>query len=176
MKPFLLSVTTCVLLSYAQVPLAATMYRCGNSFQDTPCANQNYSKSMKAAKASNTTTKNGDLSPYQVDADCKQRGDAAKKMMWLRETGKTKEEQLERAEDAQTQALVNEVYNNRGTSLEVKNAIEQSCMQQKEQNKLADELLKEAKRLKKNPYSPTGNVASEKSLATGKASDQSIND
>jgi len=171
MKPFLLSVTTCVLFCSAQVALAATMYRCGNSFQDTPCANQNYSKSMKAAKASNSTAKNGDLSPYQVDADCKQRGDAAKKMMWLRETGKTKEEQLERAEDEQTQALVNEVYNNRGTSLEVKNAIEQSCMQQKEQSKLADELLKEAKRLKKNPYSPAGNVASEKSLATGKASD-----
>jgi hypothetical protein len=57
---------------------------------------------------------------------------------------------------------VNEVYNNRGTTLEVKNTIEQSCMQQKEQNKLAEELLKEAKRLKKTPYTPSGNTASEK--------------
>jgi len=162
MKLFLLSITTSVVLCYTQVTTAATMYRCGNSFQDTPCANQNYSKTIKAAKASSTVAKSGDLSPYQVDADCKQRGDAAKKMMWLRQTGKTKEEQLESAEDEQAQALVNEVYNNRGTTLEVKNAIEQSCMQQKEQNKLAEELLKEAKRLKKTPYTPSGNTASEK--------------
>jgi hypothetical protein len=137
------------------------MYRCGSSFQDTPCANQNYSKTMKAAKASDGATKDRDLSPYQVDADCKQRGDEAKKMMWLRQTGKTKEEQLESAEDAQTLALENEVYNNRGTSLEVKNAIEQSCMQQKEQNKLAEDLLIEAKRLKKTPYAPASKVTSE---------------
>lgn len=161
MKSLLLSITTCVLLCNAQLTLAATMYRCGSSFQDTPCANQNYSKTMKSAKASDGATKGRDLSPYQVDADCKQRGDAAKKMMWLRQTGRTKEEQLESAEDAQTLSLVNEVYNNRGTSLEVKNAIEQSCMQQKEQNKLAENLLIEAKQLKKTPYAPASKVTSE---------------
>ncbi|MDP2152494.1 MAG: hypothetical protein Q8J66_02405 [Methylotenera sp.] len=167
MKPLLLSVTTSVLLCNAQLTLAATMYLCGSSFQDTPCANQNYSKTMKAAKASDGATKDRNLSPYQVDADCKQRGDTAKKMMWLRQTGKTKEEQLAKeepldgTENAQNQALVHEVYNNRDTVLEVKNIIEQSCMQQKEQNKLAEELLIEAKRLKKPPYAPAGKVTSE---------------
>jgi len=154
MKSLLLSITTCVLLCNAQLTLAATMYRCGSSFQDTPCANQNYSKTMKAAKASDGAPKDRDLSPYKVDADCKQRGDAAKKIMWQRQVGKTKEEQLEAAQDTQTHALVSEVYHHRGTILEVRNSIEQACMQQKEQDQLAEQLLLAAKKLKQRNGSP----------------------
>lgn len=150
---------TCALLSSAQATLAATTYRCGNSFQDTPCANQIDHKAGKSTKSANANaatvtstttvgTKSGDLSPYQIDADCKQRGDAAKKIMWLREIGKTKEDQLSNAQDEPTQALIHEVYSNRGSSLDVKNKIEQSCMQQKEQDRLAEQLLSAAKKLK----------------------------
>lgn len=159
MKSFFLNLTTCVLLCSTQATLAATTYRCGNSFQDTPCANQSDHKTGKPTKSasaskSETTnatsvgTKSADLSPYQIDADCKQRGDAAKKMMWLREIGKTKEDQLSNAPDEPTQALIHEVYSNRGSSLDVKNKIEQAGMQQKEQDKLAEQLLSAARKLK----------------------------
>ncbi|HEY0842365.1 hypothetical protein [Methylotenera sp.] len=149
MKLFLLNLLTCALLCCAQVTTAATMYRCGNSFQDTPCVNHSYSKAMNsAAKQANDTEAKKDLSPYVVDAGCKQRGDAAKKIMWQRQVGKTKEEQLETAQDSQTHALISEVYNHRGTILEVRNSVEQTCMQQKEQDQLAEQLLLAAKKLK----------------------------
>jgi hypothetical protein len=149
MKPFLLNVIACALLCCAQALPAATMYRCGNSFQDTPCVNHSYSKAMNTtAKPANGTEAKKDLSPYVVDAGCKQRGDVAKKIMWQRQVGKTKEEQLEAAQDTQTHALVSEVYNHRGTILEVRNSIEQACMQQKEQDQLAEQLLLAAKKLK----------------------------
>lgn len=176
MQSFLLNLMTCELLSSAQVALAATTYRCGNSFQDTPCANQTNHKTGKPTKSTSAGTgatadtsatsvgaKSGDLSPYQIDADCKQRGDAAKKMMWLREIGKTKEDQLSNAQDEPTQALIHEVYSNRGSSLDVKNKIEQSCMQQKEQDRLAEQLLSAAKKLKQRDGSTSTKVTEQSS-------------
>ena len=172
MQSFLLNLMTCALLSSAQVTLAATTYHCGNSFQDTPCANQIDHKAGKPTKSANANAgtgatsvgaKSGDLSPYQIDADCKQRGDAAKKMMWLREIGKTKEDQLSNSQDEPTQALIHEVYSNRGSSLDVKNKIEQSCMQQKEQDRLAEQLLSAAKKLKQRDGSTSTKVTEQSS-------------
>lgn len=152
-----------ILLLCTQAALAADMYRCGNSFQDTPCANSNNSKVIKGlAKTTGSPAQNGDLSPIKIDADCKQRGDAAKKIMWLREVGKTREQQLESAQDGRTQALIKDVYNHRGSSVDVRNAIEQECMQQKEQDKLADKLLIEALRLKGNGNLPVESTANSK--------------
>jgi len=155
MQPLLLNMIACALLCNAQAAFSATMYRCGNSFQDTPCVNHSYSKTLNtAAKPANGSEATKDLSPYVVDAGCKQRGDAAKKIMWQRQVGKTKEEQLEAAQDTQTHALVSEVYHHRGTILEVRNSIEQACMQQKEQDQLAEQLLLAAKKLKQRNGSP----------------------
>ena len=160
MKPFFLNLLACALLCCAQVTIAATMYRCGNSFQDTPCVNHSYSKAMStAAKSANGTEAKKDLSPYVVDASCKQRGDAAKKIMWQRQVGKTKEQQLEAAQDTQTHALISEVYNHRGTILEVRNSVEQECMRQIEQDQLAEQLLLAAKKLKQRNGS-SGSVSS----------------
>lgn len=163
MKSILLKILAGTLLLCAQATHAADMYRCGNSFQDTPCANGNNSKTIKgAAKATSDTSQNGDLSPIRIDADCKQRGDAAKKIMWLREVGKTQAQQLESAQDSHTQALIKDVYNHRGSSLEVRNAIEQECMQQKEQDKLADKLMIEAQRLRGNGNLPVEGATNSK--------------
>lgn len=125
------------------------MYRCGNSFQDTPCINGNNSKATQSpTKVNGSPAHQSTASALKVDADCKQRGDDAKKIMWLREAGKTQAQQLENTTDYNTKALIRDVYNHRGTSLEVKNAIEQACMQQKEQDKLANQLMLEAQHLK----------------------------
>lgn len=164
MHSILLKLLTGTLLFCTQATFAADMYRCGNSFQDTPCANSNNSKVIKgAAKTTSSTAQNGDLSPIKIDADCKQRGDAAKKIMWLREVGKTRDQQLESAQDGYTQILIKDVYNHRGSSVEVRNAIEQECMQQKEQDMLADKLIIEGMRLKRKGNVPVESVANSKS-------------
>jgi len=139
------------LLVCSQATLAANFYRCGNSYQDTPCtsASVNNKTIKSSAKTTSSVSSNNDLQQFaKIDVDCKQRGDAAKKISWTREVGKTLDQQLESAKDGYTQALVRDVYNHRGSSLDVKNAIEQECMQQKEQDKLADKLIIEAQKLR----------------------------
>lgn len=163
MQSILLKIVAGILLLSTQAAFAADMYRCGNSFQDTPCANSNNSKVIKGvAKTTGSSAQNGDLSPIKIDADCKQRGDAAKKIMWLREVGKTRDQQLESATDSHTQTLIRDVYNHRGSSIDVRNAIEQECMQQKERDLLADKLLSEAMRLKRNGNLPVESAANSK--------------
>jgi len=151
------TVAGAVLLVSSQTALAANFYRCGSSYQDTPCLSTGANnKTIKNnAKVANTDS----LQPVKVDADCKQRSEAAKKIMWAREVGKTLDQQLESSSDKYSQALIKDVYNHRGSSLEVKNAIEQECMQQKEQNKLADKLIIEAQRLRGKGNSNLGNAA-----------------
>lgn len=141
------------LLVCSQSGLAADFYRCGNSYQDTPCTSTNdKNKTIKnSAKTTNGVSSNSDLQQFaKIDVDCKQRGESTKKISWAREGGKTLDQQLESAKDGQTQALMREVYNHRGSSLDVRNAIEQECMQQKEQDKLADKLIIEAQKLRSN--------------------------
>ncbi len=164
--PIKLAIFATLIFCY-QAASAATLYRCGNSFQDTPCLNGASSKPVKtSSKAPSTSTLNGNLTPYSIDADCKERGQAAKKIMWSREVGKTQEQQLESSHDA---ALVKEVYNQRGTTLEVQSAVEQQCMKQKDQDDLANRLLIEAQRLKGNTSQTSTN------LPTSSSSPQVIN-
>ena len=148
MKFIILHSIAGIIVLLAQTSTAADMYRCGNAFQDTPCITSNSKTTKDAVKATSAKQQNNHLSPFNIDADCKQRGDAAKKIMWLREVGKTQAQQLEGAQDSQTKTLIKDVYSHNGSSLEVRNAIEQECMQQKEQDKLAEKLLIESNRLK----------------------------
>jgi len=146
MKSIILSGIAGIIVLFAQTSAAADIYRCGKSFQDTPCIN---SKTTKDATKTNSGKQvNNHLSPFNIDTDCEQRGDAAKKIMWLREVGKTQAQQLDSAQDDQTKILIRDVYSHQGSSLEVKNSIEQECMQQKEQDILAEKLLAESKKLK----------------------------
>jgi hypothetical protein len=125
------------LIIYSQSTIAANLYRCGNSYQDTPCKDSTSSKPVKKiAQSSNQPTQH-------IDADCKQRGDEAKKIMWAREVGKTADQQIE--EGVASKGLIREVYNLRGSSLEVKNAIEKECMVQKEQDRAANAMIEALK-------------------------------
>jgi len=170
MKLFMLKALICALFVCSQSALATDMYRCGNSFQDTPCASTSGTKlgakpfsKNSGTKSTNTTSNNSvanenQASP-QVDVDCKQRGDAAKKISWMREIGKTADDQIATAPDSESQALVKDVYNHRGNSLQVKYAIEHECMQQKEKNRLAEKLMIEAERLRSGGSISNGSVA-----------------
>ncbi len=137
-------------LIYAQSSIAADLYRCGNSYQDTPCKETTAVKPIKSIASSSSKAADGNQVAQKIDADCKQRGNAAKKIMWAREGGKTADQQIEEAQDGFSRVLIRDVYTHRGSSLEVRNAIEQECMQQKEQDRLAVKLIIEAQRLRGN--------------------------
>lgn len=137
-QSYLFKLLAISLIIYSQSTIAANLYRCGNSYQDTPCKESAFDKPVrKIAQSSNQITQH-------IDADCKQRGDEAKKIMWAREVGKTADQQIEEAQSGYSKGLIREVYTHRGSSLEVKNAIEKECMVQKEQDRAANALIEAA--------------------------------
>ena len=137
----------------AQLAHAGNLYRCGNTYQDSPCQNTTLGKNVKKI-AVPTTNQARDTSPTLIDFDCKEKGEKAKKIMWMREIGKTADEQVLSPPDGASQGLIKEVYSHRGSSLEVRNAIEKTCMEQKERDKLAAQMMAEAQRLRAGNANP----------------------
>jgi hypothetical protein len=131
MKSFLLSTLIFSLLTCSQGLLAADLYRCGASYQATPCATKKMPASKTVAPISNKIDANEKPPIIPLDADCRRRGSATKKIMALREIGKTESEQLANTRSASYQALIKDVYKFHGTAFQVKTAIERECMQKK---------------------------------------------
>ncbi len=154
MKKITLKALFCALLVCSQIA-TAQLYRCGNTYQDSACANAASAKPISKSGAVKNTAQpinnsvNIENQPIlTVDVDCKQRGEAAKKIMWMREIGKTADDQIATPPDGASSGLIRDVYNHKGSSLQVQDAIQQECMQQKEKDKLAVKLMAEAERLR----------------------------
>jgi len=144
-----------VLLVFSQPILADDLYRCGNTYQDTPCKNAASSKPIGKSSVNKNTahieykaTSNNNRVPAVVSVDCKQRGESAKKIMRKREAGKTVDDQLNAEHDSVSQALIKDVYSHNGSSFQVQNAIEHECIQQQEKSRLSEKQMIESKRLK----------------------------
>jgi hypothetical protein len=60
------------------------------------------------------------------------RGEQARKLMWARETGKTRDEQLATAKTQQERLLIEEIYVMRGNSLQVATAVRDKCIKERE--------------------------------------------
>ena len=162
---------------FLQQANAGTMYRCGNTYQDTKCvstaASKVVGKTATVGLQSPATQLSTSQSPasqlpasgttLKIDADCVMQGETAKKIMWMREIGKTADDQLSSVKDALTRQLIPVVYQHRGSSIEVKTQIEQECMQQKEKDRLATQLIIEAQRLRSGGKMP--NSATSKPVA-----------
>jgi hypothetical protein len=133
MKPLLLIALVFAILAYSQTALAADLYRCGINYQVTPCKNtvKNIPASKTAGPIINKIDANEKPPIIPVDRDCKHRSNAAKKIINLREIGKTESEQLVAAHSKGSQALIKEVYKHHGSAFQVTRAIERECMQQK---------------------------------------------
>lgn len=129
---------------FSQAIFSADLYRCGNTFQDTPCtgaikskvtANTNHSPKLNNANET-------------VDIDCSQKGEIAKKIMWMREIGKTAQDQTSTATDSLTKEIIAQVYQLKGSSPQVKAMIERECMLQKEKDLLFAKMMVDAQRLR----------------------------
>lgn len=130
---------------------AQKMYRCGNSFQDLPCAGAQQGKVVgnvgaPAAAATGTPPK---------DAQCTRRGAEALKIVWMRDNGASKERQISDMDSNSAFAgnreegrqLVESVYSRRGSAPEVRAAIEAECIAEKERFAQAAALAAAALRL-----------------------------
>lgn len=122
----------------AQPAQAQTMYRCGSTYQDTPCQNAPANKTLSMST--------GPKSAAPVsDVQCAGRGAEALKLTWQREAGKTLEQQLTGVTNPTQRALVEETYSIRGSAPEVRSAIEQACLKRKEEALKAAALLEAAR-------------------------------
>lgn len=153
MKLFVSKALICALLTYSQVTLADELYRCNNGYQDTPCRD---TVSKKTVPITSNSPINGQQPiTATVDADCKERGEAAKKISLLRDTGKTADQQIKSAPD--DAALIQNIYNRHGAPLQVQNAIEHECMQNKEKDRLTKKQMIEAENLRNGGNVPSKN-------------------
>ena len=108
------------------------LYRCGNQYQQFPCASGQPGKPVNASGAGKSAA-----ASTATDAECAARGMASQKIMWAREAGATQDKQLAELrangqhDGAQTK-LIAAVYARRGTVPEVRAAIEAECAAEKD--------------------------------------------
>lgn len=131
------------LLACSQAAVAGGAYRLGpESPPPKPQPYKNKAKILPPHKPNEPINNsiNNKIGPTQkafishVDASCKRRSDAAKKIIRLREIGKTESEQLATANDNDAKTLIHEVYELLGTSAQIESEIALECMRQKKLN------------------------------------------
>lgn len=105
---------------------AQTLYRCGKSFQDRPCA-----AGEAGQVVSSTPSRQADTNAA-ADPICTLRAEQARKIMWARETGRTRDDQLATAKSEQERLLIQEVYLLRGGSGEVATMVRDRCVKERE--------------------------------------------
>ena len=109
---------------------AQRMYRCGNAYQDRPCEGaQPPGKELRDFS--------GSAAPANrpvADPQCARLGEEAVKIVWARESGATREQQI--AANAQNQPLIDSVYYKRGSAPELRTAIEAECMAETQRESL----------------------------------------
>jgi hypothetical protein len=119
---------------------AQKMFRCGNTYQDRPCEGEQEGKVVKGMSAPDAPSS----AQSRVTPDCSQRGIAAQKIKWARETGQTQEQQEAAASSETQRNLIADVYSRQGTSVQIRAAVEADCMTERERAARAAELPKAA--------------------------------
>jgi len=146
LKIHILRLLTAATIACSAAPaLAQTMYRCGSTFQDHPCGGDQAGQAI--GTISRTDAARTSTASPRLSAECSQRGIAAQKIKWMREAGKTQQEQVAAA-GGDRQDLIADVYRRQGTSAQVRSAIEEDCMAEQERSAQAAALLASANRAK----------------------------
>lgn len=149
---------------------AQTMYRCGQVFQDKPC---NAGTTSRIIGTSTPQTANPPQGSSTVsDPVCAQRGEQARKIVWAREVGRTRDDQLGNAQTPAERLLVEEVYLMRGRADEIASAIATKCAADRERTMQAAAILTQLRASAGEstpvPAAPTPAVTAE-AAATAKA-------
>lgn len=158
----LLKIFVYLMLAGAQTALADDLYRCGNTYQDTPCkgvvskpinekpakkssVNNNVAPAGKKAVVSNSAP----AAPATVATalDCKKRGEDAKVIAKLRDIGVHENDQLTIATEVEKKALIKKVYGHSGNAFQIQNAVEKECLQQQQKTSLTSKWMSQARRM-----------------------------
>lgn len=132
--------------SFAMAASAQTMYRCASSYQDHPCAGGQAGTVIGVGSpASSAQTAAGTSAS---SAHCAQRGNAAQKVSWMREAGKTEQEQEASVSGMAQRDLIAEVYSRHGSAVQVRAAVEADCMAEEQRAAQAASLVEAANRLR----------------------------
>lgn len=127
-----------------------TMFRCGSSYQDRPCDAGQPAKVINSSGVARdqapavspstpaATTVAPTTAAVKVDAECAALGNRAKQVVWAKESGRTAEVQLAAATSDDDRRLIADVFNRRGSSLEVRQGVESDCMSSKGPGALAN--------------------------------------
>ncbi len=140
MKLVSLKLLVLALLVCSQVAIAGGTYRLGpNSPPPKPPPYKNKVKNLPASNPNEPINNsiNNKIGPRQkpfvahVDSECKRRSNDARKIIRLREIGKTEIEQLASAKESNAKTLIQEVYQLHGSSIQIESEIALECMRQK---------------------------------------------
>lgn len=146
--------------------MAQKMYRCGSVYQDHPCSGDQPGKVLGQSGATVAA------STPVVDAACAARGVRSQKISWTRQAGRTQDEQLDAM--PQEASLINEVYSLRGSTVEIRLAVEANCMAAKTRGAQAAALEDAAAKLRGTdagtPAAPVAN-ATPPAVSTTSAAD-----
>lgn len=129
MRVLMISISCGIAFSlFAVTARGQTMYRCGNSYQDKPCAN---GKAGVVIGSNQARTQNSADTADALDPSCKRRGDEAKKIIWMREAGAQKDDLLAKSSSDEQSQLIADIYAVRGNSNDIRANIEKNCMQER---------------------------------------------
>jgi hypothetical protein len=154
----------CVIAAAAFCAPAAAqkMYRCGSTYQETPCTGNQQGKEINAVGPASAQSVGG------TDAACAQRGVASQKIVWAREAGATAEKaladvenkSLSRGQKEEEKRLIADIYQKRGSAPEIRAAIEADCLADKKLQSEAAALEQAAARLRgqAQPMAASGRV------------------
>jgi hypothetical protein len=144
-----------IVLASTQAVLADDLYRCGNTYQDTPCRgvvskpiNEKPAKKSpinnNVASANKKVVATKPATPTTAD-ECKKRGEAAKIIAKLREIGVSADEQIAIAPDGASVSRINDIYGRSGSAFQIQNAVERECMQQQQKTSLTSKWMAQAR-------------------------------
>ena len=124
---------TMIALTFCAPVSAQKVYRCGSTYQETPCPAGQETKKLDTVTPAQSSARPG------ADAACIQRGADSLKIVWAREAGQIAEKQLADVDGknlstqkkAEDKKLITDVYQHRGSATEIRAAIEAECMAEK---------------------------------------------
>lgn len=139
-----------MLLGTAGYAHAQRMYRCGNAYQDRPC--EGAKPQGKVVNNWGGASSGGSLTK---DGPCSRRGADALKVVWARDNGAQREQQiadvdrlgLSTPSNEERVQLIESVYARRGSAPEIRAAIESECLAEKERQAQAAALAATAARI-----------------------------
>ena len=164
------------------------LYRCGNTYQDKPCASAATDTPVNPALRLAPAAKPVAASPTAAQpatatnsasffaAACGRVGLAAQQMVWKREGGATREKQLtdlpQGAAHAEMVNTLDSVYSRRGSAPEVRAAIESECVVEKQKQADAVAALKALTEQAGAQAAPSGPGAAATATAGSNAADK----